>query len=209
MRRPIDRIAMLSVFAGTANAAIREDAIAVSYQPVLICAHDLAGFSAKHFVRFVVFVSLPFHAGPGHLCPLVDRRQPFAVAFAKLGSMYGNDKSEQQARGYEGFHGLAPHLGDAGDGLDGGITGHDTFDVTTRTDRASAQYPLLQRRVFENTSANAKLLVALGVKPVAGLYDVNPDTPGAGFGMGGRDKGEQQRCGNEGFHLFNSFCVEA
>lgn len=105
MRRPIDRIAMLPVSAGTANAAVREDAIAVGYQPILICAHNLAGFSAKHFIRFVVFVSLPLHAGPGHLRPLVDCWQPFAVAFAKPGSVCGNDKGEQQAGGNEGFHG--------------------------------------------------------------------------------------------------------
>lgn len=90
-------------------------------------------------------------------------------------------------------------LCDAGDGLDIGIAANRAFDATTRTQRAGAQYPLLQRRISKSASANAKHFSAFGEKPFAGL-DSSSDTSGAGFGVTGRGEGKQQASSNQGFH---------
>jgi len=89
---------------------------------------------------------------------------------------------------------------DAGDGLDIGIAAIRTLDKTIRTQRAGAQYALLQRPVSESTISNVKYSGAFGEKTLAGSFDINPDTSGAGCGVSGRSEGEQQRCGNQGFH---------
>ena len=54
--RILNRVAMLPVFAGAANTAVRINAIAVGYQLLLSCVHGLAGFIVN---RLVVFVVMP------------------------------------------------------------------------------------------------------------------------------------------------------
>lgn len=92
------------------------------------------------------------------------------------------------------------NLCDASDGLDIGIAANRAFDATMRTDRAGAQYPLLQRWVPESTSSNVKHFSAFRVKAAVGSNGIDFDTSGAGFGMSGGSKGKQHRCSNQGFH---------
>jgi hypothetical protein len=123
-REIIDLVTVLSVSAGTAKSSAAHGAIAFGDQLLLQPVGHGAYFGPRwmqllHILTGLVFRKKTATAYPGHASPIADKRKVFRVGLGSVrparsrssrvfGSMSGRDKGEQQARGYEGFHGFLP-----------------------------------------------------------------------------------------------------